>query len=129
MAFLGEHDGAEPETNIFSVDEQNDSGVNQFIPARRILREREGLDNLAPHAIPVAWAEGGNYVLVDIDRNGEVQFWDHETSNISKLANDFDSFLSSLRPFSVDDVELKPGQVKSAWVDPDFLNGSKRGLS
>ena len=119
--FLTKHDGAEPETNIFQINEQNDSGVNRFIPAREVLRERERIENLASRAFPIAWAEGGNFVLIDMNAGGEVQFWDHETGDITMLANSFDSFLSALRPFDVDDIELKPGQVKSVWVDPDFL--------
>ena len=118
-AFLHEYDGADPEPNIFPPNDM--VGVNRFIPAKEILRERQGIENIGAHAIPIAWASGGNFVLLNMDAGGEVEFWDHETAEITTLANSFDSFLSALRPFSVDDIELKPGQVKSAWVDPDFL--------
>ena len=119
-SFLADNDGAEPETNIFRINEQNESGVNRFIPARDILRERERIENIPPQAIPIAWAEGGNFVIFDIG-SGEVQFWDHETADLTRIAESFEGFLSTLQPFNPDDVELKPGQVKTAWVDPDFL--------
>ncbi|MBX3432813.1 MAG: SMI1/KNR4 family protein [Pirellulales bacterium] len=99
----------------------NDSGVNRFIPVRQILAERKNIEELSARAFPIAWAEGGNYVLIDLDAAGAVFFWDHETAESTKLADDFDGFLATLQPFNVDDIELKPGQVKSVWVDPDFL--------
>jgi len=37
------------------------------------------------------------------------------------LADSFDAFFSSIKPFDVIDVNLKPGQVISAWIDPEFL--------
>lgn len=120
-SFLAEHDGAEPETNIFRISDSNDSGVNRFIPARQYLSERERVGDLPPRAFPLAWAEGGNYVVIDIDAGGSAHFWDHETAELTKLADSFDGFLDLLQPFNVDDIELKPGQVKSVWVDPDLL--------
>lgn len=120
-SFIAEHDGAKPETNIFRITNENDSGVNRFIPARQFVSERKFIDNLPPRAFPLAWAEGGNYVLVDMNAREAVFFWDHETQELIRLAEDFNDFLGSLQPFNVDDVELKSGQVKSVWVDPDFL--------
>ena len=119
-SFLADYDGAEPETNVVSISEKNASGVNRFIPARDILREREGIENIPPRAIPMAWDGCGNYFILDIT-TGEVLFWDHETADLTRIAESFEGFLSTLQPFNPDDVELKPGQVKTAWVDPDFL--------
>jgi len=42
-----------------------------------------------------------------------------------KLASSVFEFLESLTPFDLDSVELKDGQVESAWIDPDFLKGLK----
>jgi len=120
--FLKEYDGAEPETNI--VNGNNDCGVNQFIPAARIGSERKYIENLPKLGYPVAWSEGGNYVFIDEGKNGAVYFWDHETAGITKLADDFQSFLDLMEP--LEDIELKPGQVKSVWVDPKFLKTLKK---
>lgn len=118
--FVKEHDGAEPETNIFRINDENDSGVNRFIPVKKILEERNQIENLAPNTIPIAWAEGGNFVLLVVD-TCEVQFWDHENGDITTLTNSFEDFMSMLQPFNVNDIQLKPGQVKSVWINPDFL--------
>jgi len=75
----------------------------------------------------VAWAEGGNYVFVDEGSNGQVFFWDHEEpAKIAKLGDNFDAFLSSLEPFDVKAIEVKPGQVKKAWINPDLLKRLKK---
>src|SRR5687767_5420943 len=121
--FLRRHNGAAPEPNIFPVGEANGSGVNRFIPVSQILRERESLAvEIPPAALPIAWAEGGNYVLLDLGRDGLIAFWDLELpERLAPLSESFAEFLSGLRPFDTSDVELEPGQVQSAWIDPDFL--------
>jgi hypothetical protein len=125
--FVSKNDGSEPETNIFKVGKDNDAAVNQFIPISEIWEERQYIDNIPHQAYPIAWAEGGNYVLLDEGEGGKVYFWDHELpdKNIIKLADNFDEFLSSLEPFDINSIELKPGQVKKVWVDPEFLKRIK----
>jgi hypothetical protein len=113
--FISSRDGAKPETNIFKINEQNDSGVNGFIP------------DIPAKAYPVAWAEGGNYVFIDEGKNGAVYFWDHEApQSVTELAANFGAFLDPLEPFDINTIELKPGQVKKVWVDPEFLNRLKK---
>jgi hypothetical protein len=36
------------------------------------------------------------------------------------VGDSFQEFLDSLRPFSPDDVKLKPGDVGGVWIHPDF---------
>jgi cell wall assembly regulator SMI1 len=121
--FVVLQDGAEPDTNIFSVGNGNDSGVNRFIPLRETHSERRYIDDVSVEFLPVAWAEGGNYVCLDLRRGG-VFFWDHEEpSGDLKLAEGFSQFLEMLAPFDVKNVELNPGQVRKVWIDPDFLKG------
>jgi hypothetical protein len=125
--FLQIFDGAEPETNIFKITEKNEAGVNRFIPASEIWDERTHIENIPKKAYPVAWAEGGNYVFVDEDKDGAVFFWDHEEpEKIVKLTANFGAFLDLLDPFDVKTIKLKPGQVKRAWIDPEFLKGLKK---
>lgn len=120
--FVSNHDGARPQPNIFSISESNESGVNEFIPLRRIRRECTFIENLIDGRMPIAWAEGGNYVCLDISPGGGVFFWDHEEpERDTKLASNFSGFIELLGPFDPASVELKPGQVKSAWIDPEFL--------
>lgn len=120
--FLLGQDGARPESNIFTVSEALESGVNQFIPMNEIRKERDYLDNLAPVEIPIAWAEGGNYVCLNMSGKGSIFFWDHEEPDTKhRLADNFAEFFEMLSPFDPEEVTLKPGQVKKAWIDPDFL--------
>jgi hypothetical protein len=125
--FISSRDGAKPETNIFKINEQNDSGVNGFIPVAEIQRERAFIEDIPAKAYPVAWAEGGNYVFIDEGKNGAVYFWDHEApQSVTELAANFGAFLDPLEPFDINTIELKPGQVKKVWVDPEFLNRLKK---
>lgn len=126
-AFLRTHDGAKPETNIFRITSTNGSGVNQFIPIAKISQERRCIENLSGRVYPIAWAEGGNYVLVDEDRDVAVFFWDHELPDCPiKLASNFAAFLELLEPLDINKVQLKPGQVKKVWIDPEFLKKLKK---
>ena len=124
--FLRTQDGAEPETNIFRVSTRNDSGVNRFIPVTEIGDERTRIESIPAKGYPVAWAEGGNYVFIDEAKHGAVFFWDHEEpEDPVELAGSFDAFLNLLEPFDIKSIELKPGQVKRVWVDPEFLKKLK----
>ena len=126
-SFVQNNDGAEPETNIFQIGDNNECGVNEFIPLDQIPKERTYIENIPAKAYPVAWAEGGNYVFIDEARGGAVFFWDHETpEEIVALAPNFAAFLEMLRPFDVKSVKLRPGQVKSVWIDPEFFKRLKK---
>ncbi len=121
------YNGAKPEANIFVIPgTSNESGVNEFIPLDEIAAEGKRVDGVARRFIPVAWAEGGNYICIDLDAGGEVFFWDHERpSGPLKMADDWSAFVNMLQRFDVTSVTLKPGQVKSARIDPDFLKSLK----
>jgi hypothetical protein len=124
LRFFKEYDGAVPDPNIFSVAENIESGVNQFIPCGKVLTERSKIANIGSCSYPIAWAEGGNYICIDENQGGAVFFWDHEAPKlVRRLSTDIQSFLGVLRPFDVSSVKLAPGQVKKAWIDPDFLKG------
>jgi len=71
------HNGAKPETNMFKISEDNDCGVDRFIPVLKIRDEIKNIDHVSSTKIPIAWAEGGNYLLLDLD-SGKISFWDHE---------------------------------------------------
>lgn len=124
--FFLELNGSKPETNIFTVNEDNESGVNELIPVSKVLDERKYLDYVGGEVFPIAIAEGGNYVVIDFDKGQSVWFWDHEDPrNMTRLASSIYEFLDNLMPFDSESVELKDGQVESAWIDPDFFKSLK----
>lgn len=120
--FFSEFNGAKPEANFFEYGECGDGGVNGFIPVSKILDECKYLNGIDRRIFPIAWAEGGNYVVIDIDRAQSVFFWDHENvEGMYFLADNIYDFIDSLRPFDEGGKLLREGQVESAWIDPDFL--------
>ena len=126
-AFIRENNGAEPEANKFRIDEKNQSAVRKFIPVEEISEECLGIENLPSKAYPIAWDSFGNYVLVDEGRDGKIYFWDHEQPDrLAEIAHDFGRFLYMLEPFDANSIQLKPGQVKSVWIDPDFMKSLKK---
>ncbi len=77
----------------------------------------------AADLIPIAYAEGGNLVFVDL-RDGSVHFWDHELEDVGpwrRLDDGFRTFWERLEKFEPASVELDPADVQSVWVDPDLL--------
>jgi len=69
--FFSKYDGAEPATNIFNIGETNDSGVNKFIPMHKMLAEMFYVENMPQYAFPIAWTEGGNYVIIKPTEGGQ----------------------------------------------------------
>jgi hypothetical protein len=125
--FLAVHNGAEPECNSFKISNEQSSGIRWFVPAAEILRKRRFVDGLPQKAYPVAEDDCGNFVYIDEGRNGAVFFWDHELlDDPVELAPNFGAFLDLLEPFDTSTIQLKPGQVKKAWVDPEFLKKLKK---
>lgn len=122
LEFVRKHDGAEPENNIFKIEGALESGgISRFIPIREIPDERVYVENIPFSAFPIAWAEGGNYIFIDV-ASASIYFWDHEVPDPPvQVATDFDFFIEMLEPFDVSSVKLKPDQVKGVWIDPDFL--------
>lgn len=74
IEFLARHDGAKPENNIFKVGPNNHGGINDFIPVRKIPSEMSRIENLPAKSFPFAWAEGGNYVFLNIGLMVESSF-------------------------------------------------------
>ena len=117
--FIQEFDGATPEPNVYCFNnDQFFCGVNKFIPIDKICKEAELIKT--PHFIPIAFAEGGNYVLLN-SNNGSIVFWDHETEEKITIASFFSDFIENLEPLSsrlnINDEPV----IESAWIDPEFL--------
>lgn len=126
LSFLAEHNGAVPDANIFRISDRNSSGVSRFIPVEKIAYEANLLDGEVSSAFfPIAYAEGGNYVCLPLNSSQDgVYFLDHEIpglASLTRLAGSLRDFLEQLQPIDRAEVRLKPGQVKKAWIDPNFL--------
>jgi hypothetical protein len=130
--FLIENNGGIPEANEFDVPGTNNgSGINEFLSIDDLEVTKKRLGNrLLPSAWAIAYAEGGNYLCLVIGEKKGVYFWDHELEteeelpaswdNMFLVSENFADFLSSLKKFDINEIELKPGQVQDIWVDPDF---------
>jgi len=143
--FLFNFNGGRPESNEFSVPAQKSAaGINLFyglLKAKEwgdLLYQREMLmDRVPKDVLPIGEASCGNAVCLSLrpDTYGQIFFWDHELeadegqeatfSNLFLISNSFTGFLSDLEKFDINQVQLKPGQVKSAWIDPEFLKSLK----
>ena len=143
-SFLLNSNGGDPEPNIVTAGDSNSFDVRTFFglddtgdsitAALKTYRER-----VPANCLPIADDNCGNlFVLAtEGDTLGAVYFWDHEfeaddgeparTDNLTLIAESFSDLLARLQPSSIDDVELKPGQVKSVWIDPEFKAKLDRG--
>jgi hypothetical protein len=65
---------------------------------------------------------GGNLFLYAPD--GSVSFWDHETDEETVLSATMEEFCDGL--VEPTPVVLRPEQVKSVWIDPEFLAEQRR---
>lgn len=118
-AFARQHDGAKPQTNKFDVP-GNSSSVRCFISLTDAATLRLHIDGFPGFGVPIAEDDCGNFVWL-APETGEIRFWDHEIDDDGAvIAKDFDTFLAALQPFDPASVVLRPGQVISAWIDPDF---------
>lgn len=143
--FLLTFNGGKPGSNEFPIpDQQNAAGVDLFygILEKREwgdlrLRRAELNDRVPKDVLPIGDASCGNVVCLSLQPKtfGQVFFWDHELeaeegetaifSNLFRIGNSFSDFFESLKKFDVSQVKLKPGQVKKAWINPDFLKAQK----
>jgi hypothetical protein len=143
--FLLEFNGGEPESNEFSVPKaKTGSSVRMFYGL--IDKHKEGdlfhehkimFDRVPANFLPIGGDSCGNCICLSLhsDTFGQVFFWDHELeadegepatfSNLFRIGNSFTEFFENLKQFDVSQVKLKPGQVKKAWINPDFLKEQK----
>jgi hypothetical protein len=69
--------------------------------------------------------EDGCGNLVTEMQDGSICFWDHETDELTVIANSWEEFAIGCVPPR--EVKLEPGQVESAWVNPEFAK--KMGIA
>jgi SMI1 / KNR4 family (SUKH-1) len=82
-----------------------------------------------PQGLVLLTGDGHWWVALDYRKPGStgppsVVWYDNEVGEDIQLAPDFKSFIEGLRSeddFASVELELAPGQVRSAWIDPDLL--------
>lgn len=116
LEFVKRHNGAEPDPN--SLDGEGSVSVRRFIPVEEAATVFASVEGFPSRVIPLAEDDCGNFTYVE-PATGEVYFWDHEIEDDEKIAVDVPDFIFRLLTFDAGAVE--PGQVISAWIDPDFL--------
>lgn len=122
--------GGRLQPNVFTYDYDSDlqSGISSIISIKELPQIVSRVLDMPNGTLPFAYAEGGNYVL--IDQSGVISFWDHEfPSKRYVVASSIDQFLSCLQKFDPQSVVLKPGQVTDVWIHPDFqkiINNNNR---
>ncbi len=127
--FLVFSNGCRPESNIFDIGGDNDSGVREFYSTDQSISEKDALsDRLPQWSWPIAEDECGNLVnLRYINEKWDVSFWDHELEEETVVAGSFDEFLNLLKPFDMSSVRLEPEKIISHWVHPDLIINRKAG--
>lgn len=112
--FLLKHNGGRPVPSNFSIGGYDVSSVESFYGlhdgpdyARLDVAYNDLANRLPDGVAPVASDSFGNQVCVACRpwQYGRILFWDHETEDVTELAEDFDAFLDSL----------------FEWVDPNEL--------
>jgi hypothetical protein len=82
-----------------------------------------------PEGLVLLTGDGHWWIALDYRQSGSASppslvWYDNEVGEDIQLAPDFTSFVEGLRSeddFASVDVELEPGQVRRAWIDPDLL--------
>jgi len=134
LDFLEIHNGGIPEANMFNIPNTNNGNtISEFIGVEGIISEKKRMmSRLKSKVIPIAYAGGGNLICISLEEGfSGVYYWDHELesnegeppswANMFFLSKSFSEFLNMLNKFDPSSVRLKPGQVKKAWIDPEFL--------
>jgi len=143
LALLEECNGGAVEQNRFEgSDDAPGASVRHFFGVGRsddadlVKNYEDYRDRVPSWLLPIADDATGNLVCISVrdqDR-ASVWFWDHEEEaeegdpptedNLHQLADDFEGFLSRLKPLAKEDVP-EP-EVEEVWVDPAFAEEMRR---
>jgi hypothetical protein len=82
-----------------------------------------------PDGLVLLTGDGHWWIALDYRRSGpagppSVVWFDNEVGEDIQLARDFKTFVEGLRSqeeFDREEIDREPGQVRSAWIDPDLL--------
>lgn len=124
LEFYRRFNGAKLPLNELAGSEGN-VALNQFIPASEVLHEVRIFEfSNRGGVLPIAWAEGGNYVAVDV-LDGKVYFVDHEVHDGGLLiAPNIEQLLQNLISSA---PASGPSAGKILQIDADFLRRIQAG--
>ena len=125
--FLQRHNGGKPTPDTFPISPSIGSGgIRAFFGLHHgdySLADayRCRFDSIPAHVIPIAEDGCGNFICLSLaePNRGSISFLDHETDIQHPVASSLTELISAL--YELPPIQFLPGQVKSAWIDPDFL--------
>jgi hypothetical protein len=124
--FYENYNGVILQGNELSDDIDKSISITQFVPLTAVVDEIK-LYGFRPGFIPIAWAEGGNYIVLSTTDKA-IYFVDHEVENSYRVvAAHLGEFIDRLVP--VDPLNSLPDgvKIKSVWIDPEFLKRIQSG--
>lgn len=117
--FLMRYNGGITEENVFN--EEINVGITKFIPIESIYQLTSEIEYFPANSFVIAESHGGNYVYMD-GKTHAIYFLDHEIEGPNFLiSSNFIEFLSMLKPFTIESLNLPSPKVISSWVDPNFV--------
>lgn len=124
--FFNEYNGARFSPSGLQGDVRDDVGICAFLSISQILIEVQKFRFRSGY-IPIALAEGGNYVVIDLVSKA-ILFLDHEVEDgYRKVAANVGDFVKRLIPNAEIQDDFSGMKVKSVWIDPAFLARIKSG--
>ena len=125
--FVRMYDGAIPED--CGLDGDDEIAVDQFLPVATLADHVARIEGFPNQAWPIAEDSGGN-VLYMRAGDARVHFWHHEFDGDGRaVASSFGELLDRLVLVDPNTVKLDPKQVRSVWVDPNFIPKFDRSIS
>ena len=126
IRFLYKYNGGKLDSNVYKINENYDISINKFLTLSEMEEIIPHIENIGECVFPFALVEGGNYLLINFE-NGSISYWDHEEPYKKYfLSDNIQGFLLKLESFDVNSVDLPEDQIKSVWVDPEFLKSLKK---
>lgn len=141
ISFLEIHNGGQPESNIvktkdsteeFSINDIYGVGLEEYSNIIDVYYRYK--DRMPVGYLAIAYTEGGNLVCIDTNVEstslGAIYLWDHDNelpddefkSEIYCVSDTFTDFIEMIHEYDGKDIEELGYEVKSVWIDPDFLN-------
>lgn len=120
-SIIKENNGATLDSNIANIADSNKPSLRSFIKLNEIQKVKSGFEKLPENFLPFGDDDCGNYFLIELNKEGSVYFWDHESHDpIKKISKSFISFIESIEPFDFDECEATEAEKNSGWIDPEF---------
>ena len=103
---------------------------------RDLRAQRESYEGRIPDGFLAVGSDGGGNLICLRISDGSVFFWDHEgeasgddepaMDNMRRIAATFTEFLKGIEEIPQKELALDPKDVKSVWVDPEFLDSLRK---